>query len=491
MYSIVFLAISSLLLSLILTPLIRRAFRRLEIVDRPNAGRKVHSSPIPRIGGIAIAASYFAAFSLLLLSPLRGASAVNLPLVLSLTPSAMVVFTTGLLDDLVGLTPWKKLVGQVSAAVLAYYCGVRILGIAGVSTAGWWSLPLTVLWLVACTNAFNLIDGVDGLATGVGLFATLTTFVAALLQKNTALAFATAPIVGALLGFLRYNFNPATIFLGDCGSLSIGFLLGCCGVIWSQKSATVLGMAAPLMALWIPLIDTSIAILRRFLRHQPVFGADRNHIHHRLLDRGFSPRKVALVLYGMCGIAATFSLLHSIFHDQFGGLIIVTFCIVTWACVRYLGYGEFALARRLTLQGTFRHILHAQLCLKKLEEKLALARTCDECWAAIGETGRECGFSQLRMHLGGRHYDMQLVNTTTDRCWTIHVPLSDSEYVNLTHQQESTKHSPIAITSIAEVLQRSLGPHIKEFQTNRAASQSSFGYEPHSEASSSVAASAS
>jgi UDP-GlcNAc:undecaprenyl-phosphate GlcNAc-1-phosphate transferase len=148
-------------------------------------------------------------------------------------------------------------------------------------------LPVTVLWLLACANAFNLIDGLDGLASGVGLFATLTTLCAALMHGDMELALATAPLAGALIGFLRYNFNPASIFLGDCGSLSIGFLLGCYAVMWSQKSATLLGMAAPAIVLAAPLVDTALSIARRFIQHKPIFGADRGHLHHRLLDRGF------------------------------------------------------------------------------------------------------------------------------------------------------------------------------------------------------------
>jgi UDP-GlcNAc:undecaprenyl-phosphate GlcNAc-1-phosphate transferase len=491
MYSILFLAVTSFLLSLVLTPLMRLGLRRLEIVDQPNEERKLHRSPIPRIGGIAIAASYLAAFGLLLVSPLHGASAVSMPLVFSLAPAAMVVFATGLLDDLVGLRPWQKLVGQLIGSALAYYCGVRILGIAGYSTAGWWSFPLTIIWLIACTNAFNLIDGVDGLATGIGLLATLTTFLAALLQKNTALALATVPMAGALLGFLRYNFNPASIFLGDAGSLSIGFLLGCCGVIWSQKSATILGVAAPIMALSIPLVDTTLAILRRFLRHQPIFGADRNHIHHRLLDRGFSPRKVALVLYGICGIAATFSLLHSVLHKQIGGFIVVIFCAGIWAGVRYLGYGEFVAARRLTLQGTFRQILHTQLYLKKFEDKLQVAKTGDECWAAIQQAGRDYGFSHLYMYLGGMQYDVQLRDATPERPWTMHIPLSDSEFVNFSHQRESCKHLNLALSSIAEILQRSVGSRIQEFQPAAEISHNVFKHEEKPGTSNSLAPAAS
>ena len=151
----------------------------------------------------------------------------------------------------------------------AYWAGIHIQALAGYALAGhglagsaagaWWNLPVTILWLIACTNAINLIDGVDGLATGVGLFATITTLIAALLQHNTALALATVPLAGCLLGFIRYNFNPASIFLGDCGSLFIGFLLGCYAVVWSQKAATILGMTAPLMALSIPLLDLAVA----------------------------------------------------------------------------------------------------------------------------------------------------------------------------------------------------------------------------------------
>src|SRR6185436_13025698 len=142
-------------------------------------------------------------------------------------------------------------------------------------------LPLTILWLLVCTNAFNLIDGMDGLATGAGLFATLTILLAGMLEGNHALVLAAVPLGGALLGFLRYNFNPASAFLGDSGSLLLGFLLGCFGVIWSFKTATVFGMIAPLMAMSVPILDATLAVARRFLRGRPIFGADRGHVHHR------------------------------------------------------------------------------------------------------------------------------------------------------------------------------------------------------------------
>jgi UDP-GlcNAc:undecaprenyl-phosphate GlcNAc-1-phosphate transferase len=463
MYSILFLAISSFLICLILTPLVRTWFHRQGVLDHPDEGRKLHSSPIPRVGGIAIALSYLAALALLLLSPLNGAGSVNLPFVWDLMPAAMVIFATGLLDDLVGLSPWQKIFGQLSAAGLAYWAGVRILGVGGFSAHGWWSIPLTVLWLVGCANAFNLIDGVDGLAAGVGLFATLTIFLAALLQNNAPLALATVPLAGALLAFLRYNFNPASIFLGDCGSLSIGFLLGCYGVIWSQKSATVLGMTAPLMALSIPLLDTMISVVRRFLRHQPIFGADRNHIHHRLLDRGFSPRRVALLFYGVCGITAAFSLLQSMPQNRFGGLIIIVFCAATWIGVQHLGYAEFDTARRLVLKGTFRHILHTQVYMATFERKLAAAVTAEECWQVIREASRDFGFAHVRMQLAGEHYEERLDDTTPGRSCTMRIPLSDSEHVNLTRDSEVSVRHMVAMISLVHVLQRVLGSRVQQF----------------------------
>ena len=257
MHSLFFLAVASFLLSLILTPLCRNLFRNLGIVDQPDKHRKLHVQPVPTIGGVPILLAYLLSCSVLLLAPpAQGlAHGGKLYIVWKLIPALLVVFLTGLMDDLLHLKPWQKLVGQVAGSCIAYWAGVRIVGIAGHSIESWWNLPLTVLWLIACTNSFNLIDGLDGLASGVGLFATATTLIAAMLQHNIPLAAATVPLAGALLGFLRYNFNPASIFLGDSGSLIIGFLLGSFGVIWSQKSATLLGMTAPLMALSIPLLE--------------------------------------------------------------------------------------------------------------------------------------------------------------------------------------------------------------------------------------------
>ena len=188
----------------------------------------------------------------------------DLPLVLRLLPALAIVFGIGLIDDIVSTRPWVRLAVESVAAILAWIGGIRILDVAGHSFSGdIESFLFTVLWIVTCTNAINLIDGVDGLAAGVSLFASITMLIAALLNHNFAMALAVVPLAGSLLGFLRFNFTPASIFLGDSGSLTLGFLLGCFGAVWAEKSATLLGLTAPLMVLAVPLLDVSLAVVRR------------------------------------------------------------------------------------------------------------------------------------------------------------------------------------------------------------------------------------
>jgi UDP-GlcNAc:undecaprenyl-phosphate GlcNAc-1-phosphate transferase len=457
MYSLLALGCSSFLFAFLLTPLVRNLFARMGMVDEPDRRRKFHAIGIPRVGGIPLVAAYIAAFAVVLLVEFKGGLIVlkGLPFAYRLLPAASVVFLTGLLDDLVGLRPWQKLMGQLCASGLAIWAGVHIQRFDGLVFGPLWGIPVTLVWLIGCTNAFNLIDGVDGLAAGIGLFATVTTLVAALIHGNMELAFATAPLAGALLGFLRFNFNPASIFLGDSGSLLIGFLLGCFGVIWSQKSATLLGMTAPLMALSIPLLDTGITIVRRFLHHKPIFEADNGHIHHQLLARGFTPRRVALLLYGVCGLAAAFSLLQSVVHQRYSGLVIVIFCAAAWMGVQHLGYVEFGMAGRMVLRGGFRRVLAAQLILRKLEQDMGHARTPEACWQTVWEAAQQLGFTAARASLAGVIYSNQCAEPNEAPSWTIRIPLTATDYFNLTRPMDSLAESS-AWASLIEMVHKSL-----------------------------------
>lgn len=447
--------------AVICTPLCRNLAAGRGWLDVPDPKRKIHSRPIPRIGGISIVVSYLASFAIVLLCwhDSEGMLRDHLRLTWQLVPAAALIFVTGLLDDLLGLRPWQKLVGQTCAAVIAYAAGVHLTSISGVELSSWLTLPATIVWLVACSNAFNLIDGVDGLAAGLGFFATLTILMAALLQQNLSLAIATAPLAGALLGFLRYNFNPASVFLGDCGSLLIGFLLGCYGVLWSQKSATVLGMTAPLMVLAIPLLDTALAIVRRFLGRQPIFGADRGHVHHRLLARGLTPRRVVLLLYGICGIAAGLSLLQSMFHDRFGGAILVIFCVGAWLGIQHLGYAEFIAASRIFASGGIRRHVNAQLQLTAIGEELTAADTPDQCWNVLCRTYSNFGFNEIKLELGNRIYNHTVNGNHIANTWTIRITLSDCDYVNLSREFDT--EAPPIVAAFADMIGTTLRPKVR------------------------------
>jgi UDP-GlcNAc:undecaprenyl-phosphate GlcNAc-1-phosphate transferase len=462
MYSLLFLGFSGFLLSLFLTAVVRNVFRRLGVVDQPDHNRKLHARPVPRVGGVAIALAYTLAFVLLFVAKLKAGLIVweALPLIWKVFPAAILIFATGLLDDLIRLKPWQKLLGQIAAAGVAYFAGIQVVALGGKHFALWLSLPATIIWLVACANAVNLIDGIDGLAAGVALVATTTTLLAAGLQHNPELALATVPLVGCLVGFLRYNFNPATIFLGDSGSLFIGFLLGCYAVLWSEKSATILGMTAPLIALSIPLLDTSLAVARRFLRRQPIFGADLNHIHHRLLERGLTPRRAALLLYGIAAVAAIFSL--SMVNNHFEVPVILIFCIAAWIGVQRLGYIEFDTAGRMLLQGSFRRFLNSHISLRNFESSLSLAKTPDECWTILKNNFENFGFHRVDMQLAGRNYIQKSDDSAAFRAWRVEIPLSERDYVHLTGQfGNNAKHTVVA--PFADVLRKTLESKLPSF----------------------------
>jgi UDP-GlcNAc:undecaprenyl-phosphate GlcNAc-1-phosphate transferase len=450
------------LLALILTPWIRNLAVRFAWVDVPDTTRKLHLGSIPRVGGIAVALAYAISLIFIVVAPYSYVE-FDIPRALfsafRLAPAAVTVLLIGLVDDIKGLRPWQKLFAEVIAALLAYWAGFAVHILHGQALGDWLSVIVTVLWLVGCTNALNLIDGMDGLAAGVGVFATLTSFVAALVHKSLELAVVTAPLAGALVGFLRYNFNPASIFLGDCGSLFIGFLLGCFGTMWSQKSATVLGMTAPLIALAMPLLDTALTIIRRLLRHQPVFTADHGHIHHRLLAQGLTPRRAVVLLYGFCGVAAAFSLLQDVANQNFGGLVIILFCVAAWFGVQHLGYAEFGIASRLVLRGSFRSLVNAQLRLQQFEDSISKATTLDDAWPLIVNGAKDFGFSGVLLRTAGHVFDYTTPSAGEGH-WQLCVPLPQRQFLNLNYDPGREMH-PLIFASFPKLLERFLKSRIQ------------------------------
>jgi UDP-GlcNAc:undecaprenyl-phosphate GlcNAc-1-phosphate transferase len=444
----------SIILALILTPLVRDCIGEFGFLDHPDGGRKVHATALPRVGGIAIVISYIATFGIALALPFTYTYVLRnaLPNIVQLSLVAGVVFLTGVLDDLLGLNAWQKLIGIGSAAVLAFFAGIRvdIHVLHGLPAWPWLGFAITVIWLIACTNAFNLIDGMDGLAAGVGLVATLTMLIAALTQGNLPLALATMPLAGCLLGFLRYNFNPASVFLGDSGSLLIGFLLGCYGALWSEKSVTLVALTVPLLSVSIPLLDVGLSIFRRFLRDRPIFEGDRGHIHHKLLDRGLSPRRAVLTIYGLCSLVAILSLLVSATHNQYGGLIVLLFCGAAWIGIQHLEYPEFAMAGKMFLKGKFRQIIDTETRLLEFETALTQATSLEDCWTRILAGAREFGFQGVRLSLSGTVLE-DLGSRNGHPVWQLRIPLPRSQYVNFFRDTNSELNQLILSAFVGSV----------------------------------------
>ena len=332
-------AAGAMVLSLALTPAVRGVARRLRWLDHPDGDRKLHPVAVPRAGGVAV---YFAfVLAVAACGAFGGAPAEShLPLV----AAAGAVLLVGLLDDVRGATATAKLTVQTAAAAFLYWQGYRIDTLTNpfgdAFSLGALSFPITVLWLVGMSNAFNLIDGLDGLASGVALFATVSLCVAGVVNGREDAVILIAALAGALLGFLPYNFTPATIFLGDGGSLFIGFALAGLALGSSIKASAALAVATPLLALALPIVDVQLAIVRRLARGQPIFRGDRDHIHHRLLAMGFTPRRSVMILYAVAAVYSALSLLTAFGKGQVLNLLIMLALLIAWAGVRRLGYAE-------------------------------------------------------------------------------------------------------------------------------------------------------
>ena len=288
----------------LLIPWVVRLAYRVGKVDTPDA-RKVHKLPIPRLGGLAIVAGFF--LGLVLVEWLVPGELFSLegPIVGVLAGGGL-MFLVGFIDDLKPLDAKVKLLLQIAAASVAYAFGVRITFMSNPVSGGllflpFWVPPLvTVFYMVGITNTINLIDGLDGLAGGVSLIAALTIATIAMQTNQPLVGIVAMALAGATIGFLRYNFNPAKIFMGDGGALFLGITLASASIVGLLKLVAAVAFALPLLILGVPILDTAFAILRRLWNRKPIFSPDRGHLHHRLLDAGLDQRRAVMVIYGLC-----------------------------------------------------------------------------------------------------------------------------------------------------------------------------------------------
>ena len=313
--------------ALLITPGVILLAAKTGAMDAPDA-RKVHKKPIPRIGGIGI----YAAFMVAMLSVLSfvDVTAEVKTEIIGLMVGGSLIVLVGVIDDYKNLPAKVKLVGQIiAAAVLVIAFDVRIDFITApfgdYIYTEWLAVPLTIFWIVGLTNTVNLIDGLDGLAAGVATIAAVTIMMVALQQSIMLVAVLTAALAGAAFGFLYYNFNPARIFMGDSGSMFLGFMLAGISVIGAVKSAATIALIVPILALGLPILDTTFAIVRRYRGGVPIFKPDKGHLHHRLLDLGFTQRQAVLLMYVISALLGLSAVALTEVSNQ---LAIIIVCVV-------------------------------------------------------------------------------------------------------------------------------------------------------------------
>ena len=338
----------ALLITIALTPLCKKLAHKLDAVDYPSE-RRINKTPTPRMGGVALFGSATLCLFILgvgvvffdlgnpftLTTPAAG-STMKVNYLLAFAGVAF-MFLVGAVDDVVQLRARYKFAGQIIAACIVAASGLLLSSVkdpfsAGFIEFGWFAYPITVFYLVAFANIINLIDGLDGLAAGISAISALTIFVFAVITHRYDAAFFSIILAGACAGFLRYNFNPASIFMGDSGALFLGFSLGAVSLLAIARSAFVMSVMVPVLAAGIPVLDTAAAILRRTRAHRSIGEPDKGHIHHRLLEAGFSQRKTVLIMWGWTLILAA----SGIVITEVGGIIRIVFALIVCAVTLYV-----------------------------------------------------------------------------------------------------------------------------------------------------------
>lgn len=382
------LFVVALFLSLLITPVVARLAMRMRLVDLPDS-RKLHRAPIPRIGGLAVAACFYLTMGILVWNPQAPAGLATLGLLKACLVPSLIVLALGTIDDVRSVKPIYKVIVEVICAAWICWNGIRIdtlsIPLGGTSLLGHLSVPLTICWILLITNAINIVDGMDGLASGVAFIAVTCLFVASTQRGNPVIPLLAAPLAGALLGFLRFNFNPARVFLGDSGSLWTGFMLAVASIVGFQKSSVAIAVASPLLTLALPLLEVSTSIARRFLSGHRIWTPDSSHIHHQLLRRGLNMKQAAIVLYAGSALFGGASLFLAQASDSAVGLTTLALAGVAWLGLQQLGYAEFVEIRHAFRRGFLyqRRIIQNNILTRRLAAELAQAAEAGAAWDAL------------------------------------------------------------------------------------------------------------
>ena len=440
----------ALVLSVIFTNAVRMSALLLGLVDKPDYYRKIHTRPVPRLGGVGIFFAFFLPLAALYFLYHNQVSRLLLHQPVELTgllAGATIAMLMGMWDDIRGMRPAWKLVFQFCAASVAWASGLSITTISNpfgpTITLGWMAYPVTVFWFIGCMNAVNLMDGLDGLAAGICLFVSLTLFLVSVLLKNVLGMLLMSCLSGAVFGFLLFNFYPAKIFLGDSGSMLLGFLVGALSLVGStRKAETAIALLIPIVALGLPILDTSMTIIRRWYKRFPISSPDRQHIHHILVSMGYSQRRVVMVLYSATLVLGGAALLITMGRSEITILVLGALALIVFVSVRVLGGLRLEdLLERLTAdQQRRRFSITAHVAVDRAAEGLRGALTIGGVWEVCSHAFRDLGLDvatfQLHRDDGMEGESMSWFNQgyweqskapLNDDCWTGQLRVHDGE----------------------------------------------------------------
>ncbi len=441
-------------LALLLTWHVRNLALANKWVSAAASDRHLHIGRMPRVGGVAIVFTFFSVTGVVALTArLVGARSGFLTQNwLGLLGPGLFIFAVGLYDDFRNTSPYLKFGAQIGAATWLFGNGYQIVSVPlvfGARELGFYlSLGATIFWVVLITNAFNLIDGMDGLAAGSALFSTIVMLVISLMSGNFFVSMSSAVLAGAILGFLRYNFHPATIFLGDSGSQFIGLTLSALGLASSQKSHTMIAVGIPVVACGFPVLETGLSVLRRFMNGRPLFVADREHIHHKLLAMGISQRRVAIMLYAVSALFAATSLLLVNQSGRSMTLALLIVGTVVWIALQRLGYLEVTELQRVA-QRTLeqKRVIANNLSIRRACESLRGCSSFSQMCRILEEAFAKNEFDRFELRLavasdafvaaapssrekGGELYFAWAKPGTSaalqDSCWSLSLPISSA-----------------------------------------------------------------
>ena len=411
MTTLIFMFVFAFVLATGLTIVARYLGIRFNAMDVPDE-RKMHTKPIPRTGGAAI---FFSFMAVLLVSKLYRTDITELIVwdqeLLFVFMGAFITFGIGLVDDFLQLGPKVKFSFQIIGASLAFCGGVRVDLFPFLDVSVPWvefSYFMTVFWFLLFVNAVNLVDGLDGLAGGIVVFASLVMVILSSVNGQYDIAIYFSVLSGAVLGFLRYNFNPASIFLGDGGSYFLGYCIACFSIMGSVKAQTSAAIAIPILALGVPLFDTILSPLRRFARGQKMFRPDRRHLHHRLIQKGLTTRNAVFVIYGITLCLCVAAVIVTHIRDEQAGLFLVVLGGCSVIVVRKLGFFEYIKTQNIYrwlkevgdqagLSSTRRQFFSHQV-------DIFYADTIEELWDRLKDASTYLGIDYIELKIVDNHF---------------------------------------------------------------------------------------